>query len=73
MDKYSPVTLSTSTLLGLGWIGVGMAGFGEVTRKARLSLGRAISNAGVVAVSELVGASHCNQSVYETTSRYHCH
>ena len=36
-----------------------MASFGKVARQPRLTLGSAISNAGVVAVSELVGASHC--------------
>ena len=36
-----------------------MAGFGKVARKPRLTLGSAIGDAGVVTVSELVGASHC--------------
>jgi hypothetical protein len=58
----SPVALSTAVLLSLGRIGVGMAGFGKVAGEPRLTLSSAIGNAGVVTVSELVGASHCPRS-----------
>jgi hypothetical protein len=35
-----------------------MAGFREVARKVLLGIGGAVNEAGVVAVSELVGSSH---------------
>jgi hypothetical protein len=41
-----------------------MARLGEVARKFRFTLSGALSNAGVVTVSELVGASHCMRSAY---------
>lgn len=41
-----------------------MSSFSKVARKPRLTLGSAISNAGVVTVSELVGASHCLALVF---------
>jgi hypothetical protein len=55
---YSPITLAAATLLRLGRVGVGMARLGEVLGKSCFTLGSAISNAGVVAISELVRASH---------------
>lgn len=42
-----------------------MPSFGEIAWKPRLTLSSAISNAGVVTVSELVGASHYSKSVSE--------
>jgi len=58
VTREAPVALSAAILLGLGGISVGMAGFGEVARKVLLGFGGAIDEAGVVAVSELVGSSH---------------
>lgn len=46
-----------------------MAGFGEVARKPRLTLGTAVSDAGVVAVSKLVGTSHWLWLVLGVSSR----
>jgi hypothetical protein len=54
-----PVAFSTATLLGLGWIRISVTGFGKVAWEPRFTLSSALSNAGVVAVSELVGTSHC--------------
>jgi len=54
----APIALAAATLLCLGRVRVGMAGLSEVFGKSRLTLGSAISNAGVVAISELVRASH---------------
>lgn len=59
MVQDLPVALAAASLLCLGWVGIGMAGFGKVLGKSRFTLSSAIGNAGVVAVSELVGASHC--------------
>jgi hypothetical protein len=53
-----PITLAAAALLRLGWVSVGMAGFGKVLGKTSFTLSSAIGNAGVVAVSVLVGASH---------------
>jgi hypothetical protein len=53
------VAFSATALLCLGWVGIGMASFGKVARKPRFTLGSAISNAGVVTISELVGTGHC--------------
>ncbi len=58
VEFHIPVTLSTSTLLGLGRIRVGMTCLGKVSRKPRLSLSSALGNTSVVAISELVGTSH---------------
>jgi hypothetical protein len=52
------VAFSATALLCLGWVGIGMASFGKVARKPRFTLGSAISNAGVVTISELVGTGH---------------
>jgi hypothetical protein len=41
-----------------------MARLGEVLGESRFTLSSAIGNAGVVAVSELVGTSHCLESVH---------
>lgn len=60
-----PITLSAATLLGLSRIGISVARFGKVSRKLRFTLSSAFSNAGVVAVSELVRASHWAESVHE--------
>jgi hypothetical protein len=59
-----PVALSGASLLGLSWVGISVSSFGKVARKLRLTLGSAISNAGVVTVSELVRASHWLVSVF---------
>lgn len=61
--RYSPIALSATALLGLGRVGVLMSLLGEVARKPRLTLSGAVGNAGVVTVSELVGASHFLMSV----------
>ena len=53
-----PIALAAAALLRLGWVSVGMAGFGKVLGKTCFTLGSAIGNAGVVTVSVLVGASH---------------
>jgi hypothetical protein len=68
---YSPIALAATTLLCLGRVGVGMAGLGEVLGKSRFTLGSAISNAGVVAISELVRASHF-RCQYDVPSRRGC-
>lgn len=54
-----PVTLTAAILLRLGRILTGIAGFGEVSREVSLMLSGTVSEAGMIAVSELVGASHC--------------
>jgi hypothetical protein len=41
-----------------------VSSFSKVFRKTVLTLGSAISNAGVVTVSELVGTSHCSMLAY---------
>lgn len=53
-----PIALAAAALLRLGWVRVSMAGFGKVLGKTCFTLGSAISNASVVTVSVLVGASH---------------
>jgi hypothetical protein len=69
MQLDSPVAFSAAVLFGFGRIGVGMAGFGKVAREPRLTLGGTFSDAGVVTVSELVGASHCAGSEDEVRVR----
>jgi hypothetical protein len=59
MSCYSPIALTAAALLGLGGIGISVSCLGKVFRKTVLTLGSAISNAGVITVSELVRASHC--------------
>jgi len=54
----APIALSTTTLLESRRISIGVSRLGEVARKPRLPLSTAIGNTSVVAVSELVGASH---------------
>jgi len=54
----APIALSTAILLGLAWVFSGVARLGEVARKMLLSLGGAVSQAGMVTVSEFVGSSH---------------
>jgi hypothetical protein len=61
----SPIAFTTTTLLGHGGVGVRVTLLREVARKPRLTLGTAVSDAGVVSVSELVGASHCFTLVLE--------
>ena len=69
MVRDLPVALAAASLLCLGRIGISMAGFGKVLGKSRFTLSSAIGNAGVVAVSELVGTSHCIMvSVWYVTS-----
>ena len=57
-ERYLPVALAAATLLGLGWVGIGVSSFGEVAWEPRLALSSALGNAGVVAVSELVRTGH---------------
>ena len=55
-----PIAPTTAILLGLRRVGVGVTGFGEESRKMLLGFSATIGKSGVVAVSELVGSSHCN-------------
>jgi hypothetical protein len=54
-----PIALPTTVLLDLCRVGIGMARFGEVSREMLLLLCGTIGKTGVVAVSVLVGSSHC--------------
>lgn len=56
-----PVALATTVLLGLVGVFVDMARLGEVARKVLVRVSGAIGQASMVAVSVLVGASHCSK------------
>jgi len=58
ITSSSPIALAAAALLGLGRVGISMAGFGKVLGQSRFTLSSAVGNAGVVTVSELVRASH---------------
>jgi hypothetical protein len=65
MGCYSPIALAAAALLGFGGVGISVSCLGKVLGKTVLTLGSAISNAGVVTVSELVGTSHCLTLAYD--------
>jgi hypothetical protein len=60
-----PIALAASTFLDRCTICVDMASLSKVAREPLFTLGSAISNAGVVTVSELVRTGHCLASVLE--------
>jgi hypothetical protein len=54
-----PVALATALFLGVGRGLAGVSGFAEVLWQVVFRGGSAVGQAGVVAVSQLVGAGHC--------------
>jgi hypothetical protein len=54
-----PVALATALFLGVGRRFAGVSGFAEVLWQVVFRGGSAVGQAGVVAVSQLVGAGHC--------------
>jgi hypothetical protein len=65
-----PVAFAFTTLLGASRVGIRVSSLGKVARQPRLTFGSAISNAGVVTVSELVRASHYQGSSAYAHERY---
>jgi hypothetical protein len=59
VESDLPIAFAATILLRLGRVLAWMTRLGEVARKVRLGFGSAISDASMVTVSELVGASHC--------------
>lgn len=56
--KDSPITLSAAILLRLARVLARVTSFGEVSREMLFGFSSAVSQSGVGAISELVGASH---------------
>jgi hypothetical protein len=56
--RMAPVAFTTAVLLGRFGINAGVSRLGEVLREVLLGTGGAVSEASVVTVVELVGASH---------------
>jgi hypothetical protein len=62
-EGLSPVTLTTTILLGLLWIVTNVAGLGEELGKMVLHRGGSIRQAGVVAIIVFVRTSHWESQV----------
>jgi len=59
MDRFDPPVETTSTfLLDLGWIHANGAMFGKVAREVIFSRSSTLSEAAVVTIVSLLGASH---------------
>lgn len=54
----APITFPTAILLGLVGISVGVTGFGKVAGKVFVLISGAVSEAGMITVIMLMGASH---------------
>jgi hypothetical protein len=61
--RDSPIALAAAVLLDLVRVGVGVTSFGKEARQVLFSCSCTVGKASVVAVSVLVGASHCPSSV----------
>ena len=58
-----PVAFAAALLLSIGWTGAGVPGLAEVAWKMLLWSSSAIGKTDVVAISGLVGASHCGNAL----------